>query len=102
MCRVDFWYYTAGTYGKGDAFVVADRNGRCGRAQQVPRLASITQGGDTGIGADDGIGSVSCAAAGDCSVSGTYTGRRGAQQVFVVSEKNGAWGTATTFPAQRP
>jgi hypothetical protein len=49
-------------------------------------------------------GSVSCASPGNCSAGGDYyTDAAGHQQAFVVSEKNGSWGTAAVMsPRSRP
>ncbi len=82
-------YYTgrSGT----QAFVVSEKNGTWGRAQQVPGSARLNTGGAAGIV------SVSCASAGTCSAGGYYTGRSGTQ-AFVVSEKNGTWGRAQQVP----
>jgi hypothetical protein len=115
------------------AFVVSEKNGRWGTAQQVPGtgkdagIASVScasegncsAGGGEGSGAfvvseKDGIWgtaqqvpgtykgswitSVSCASAGNCSAGGSYTDRSGAVEVFVVSQKDGTWGTALPVP----
>ena len=45
-----------------------------------------------------GIGSVSCPSPGNCSTGGSYRDSSGNQQVFVVSEVNGTWGTAIEVP----
>jgi hypothetical protein len=72
------------------AFVVGEKNGTWGRAQPVRGLAAR----NTGRNAQ--IVSVSCTTAGNCSAGGDYSGR--GSGVFVVSQKNGAWGTATPVP----
>ena len=36
--------------------------------------------------------------AGSCVAGGTYAGRSGRQQAFVVSENNGRWGRAIEVP----
>jgi len=41
---------------------------------------------------------VSCASAGNCAAGGDYTDRRGNLRGFVVSERNGVWGTAIEVP----
>ena len=68
----------------GDHVFVADeRNGRWGTA--------------AGLGApnkaESVANSVSCSAAGSCTVGGTFAG-----QAFVATERNGRWGTATGLP----
>jgi hypothetical protein len=72
------------------AFVVSEKNGSWGRAIEVPGLAAL----NTSMSA--GVGSVSCASAGNCAVAGTY--RANAPEAFFVSEKNGSWGTAIEVP----
>jgi hypothetical protein len=69
-------------------FVVSETNGSWGTAQKVPGLAALSQGGSAFIR------SLSCGAAGNCSAGGSYTESSGHQQAFIVSEKNGTWGTA--------
>ena len=81
------------------ALVVTERDGVWGKAQAVPGVAALNTGRDADVDL------MSCSSAGNCTAAGTYPDTRNpdeSQQVFVVSEKNGAWGTATTFPAQRP
>src|ERR1700722_5949231 len=44
---------------------------------------------------------IACSSAGNCTAAGTYgstSGPTNATSVFVVSEKNGTWSTATTVP----
>ena len=55
---------------------------------QVPGAAALS--GATG---GSSVSSVSCASAGNCTAGGTYS-TTGYGQVFVVSEKNGTWGSA--------
>src|SRR5215472_3659331 len=74
------------------AFVVSERNGRWGKAIQVPRSGGLNVGGDA-----ESL-SVSCASAGSCAAGGFYTDGRPASQAFVVSERNGLWGKAVELP----
>jgi hypothetical protein len=76
--------------GDHQGFVVSEKNGSWGRAIEVPGLAALNNGTLAGIS------SVSCASAGNCDVTGTYD--NGAPEAFVVSEKNGSWGTAIEMP----
>ena len=76
--------------GDEQAFVVSEKNGSWGRAIEVPGSAAL----NTSMSA--GVGSVSCASAGNCAVAGTY--RANAPEAFFVSEKNGSWGTAIEVP----
>src|SRR5205814_656130 len=41
---------------------------------------------------------ISCAAAGNCAVSGSYLDGSGHRQVFVADETNGSWGNAIEVP----
>jgi hypothetical protein len=63
-----------------------------GTAIEVPGAAALNQGGIAGIG------SVSCASAGNCSAGGQYMDSSGRRQAFVVSQVNGTWGTAIEVP----
>jgi hypothetical protein len=73
-------------------FVVSQAHGVWGAAEEVPGTAALNQGGNAGFG------SVSCAAAGTCSVGGGYTDGSGHGQAFVVSQIRGVWGTAEQVP----
>jgi hypothetical protein len=84
-------YYTDGS-GHQQVFVADESKGTWGTAQAVPSVAALNQGGAAQIG------SVSCGSAGNCSIGGYYTDKSGHQQVFVVSETNGTWGTAEEVP----
>jgi IPT/TIG domain len=85
----------AGSYvasSAGEAFVVNETNGTLGNAQEVPGIAVLNAGGVAGVG------SVSCASAGNCSAVGQYEDSSFAYQVFVVNETNGSWGDAGEIP----
>ena len=87
-----------GTYEDGSfqdqAFVVNETNGTWGTAQEVPGTGALNVGGN------GEVESVSCASAGNCSAAGIYGNVPHAvrQQVFVVNETNGTWGTAQKVP----
>jgi hypothetical protein len=85
-----------GSYLDGDthqqAFLVTESNGTWGTAVQVPGSATLNLGGHAQV--DD----ISCAEPGDCSAAGIYLPGSGQQQVFVISEVNGTWGTAQEAP----
>src|SRR5262249_6319786 len=68
------------------AVVASAASGAWGTAQQV--AAALNAGGIAAIS------SVSCGWAGNCSAGGFYTDNSGRRRAFVVSEANGAWGTA--------
>ena len=67
-------------------------SGSWGTAQEVPGTAALNKGGN------GGVNSVSCASAGNCGAAGSYTDGSGHFLAFVVTEKNGSWGTAEKVP----
>jgi hypothetical protein len=71
---------------------VARRAGTWGTAREVPGTAALNQGGSASVN------SVSCASAGNCSAGGDYFDGSGHRQAFVVTERNGTWGTAREVP----
>ena len=84
-------YYRDGS-GHIEALVVSEKRGRWGKAIEVPRSGALNAGGDASVDA------VSCASAGSCSAGGSYVDGSGRVQTFVVSSKNGRWGTASEVP----
>jgi len=78
--------------GRQQAFVVSQAHGTWHTAIKVPGTAALNRGGIAGIG------SVSCAAAGNCSGGGFYRDSSGHTQAFVVSQVNGTWHTAIEVP----
>jgi len=89
-------YCVAGGYytnsGGPQAFVVKERNGRWGKALEVPGTSALNKGSAAQVT------SVSCASAGNCAVVGPYTDSRGHQQAFVATETKGRWGKAVEVP----
>jgi hypothetical protein len=89
---------TAGNCGAGgsytnasgtlQAFVVSETGGTWGSAIEVPGAAALNAGGNAWIT------SLSCSSAGNCSAGGDYFDATGRQQVFLVNETGGTWGTA--------
>ena len=75
-------------------FVAVERNGRWGKAVEVPGLAALNTGGGDGAR----VTSVSCGSAGSCAAGGYYTDSAGVPHGFVADERNGAWGTAIGVP----
>ncbi|HEY3905910.1 MAG TPA: hypothetical protein VGM14_18515 [Streptosporangiaceae bacterium] len=75
------------------AFVASERTGRWDKAIEVPGVGAL--GPDVG---ESGVESVSCAAAGDCTATGTYLTGIDRQHGFAVSERNGVWGKAIEIP----
>jgi hypothetical protein len=76
--------------GDEQAFVVSQKNGSWGKAIEVPGLAAVD------AGAPVGVDSVSCASAGNCAVAGFYG--VAPPLAFIVSQRNGSWGTAIEVP----
>lgn len=74
------------------AFVVSERNGRWGTAEEVPGTAALNKGGNAQVSY------VSCARTGACAAVGTYTGKAGDQQWFTAGERRGRWGKAARVP----
>ncbi|HYK32914.1 MAG TPA: hypothetical protein VEV63_13180 [Streptosporangiaceae bacterium] len=74
------------------AFVATEVNGGWGTAQPVPGTLALN------TGQDSFMSSLSCASAGNCSGAGSYTDSLGHSWPFVVTEKNGTWGTAVPAP----
>jgi hypothetical protein len=74
------------------AFVVSEQGGVWGSAIVPPGLAALSVGGVATVS------SVSCASAGNCAAGGTYWDAHPNNHAFVVSEKNGVWGTAIEVP----
>ncbi len=73
-------------------FVVSERNGIWRTAIEVPGSGALNVGGIAQVN------SVSCASAGNCAAGGSYVDGSAHPQAFVVSETNGAWGTAIEVP----
>ena len=72
-------------------FVVSMVDGVWGTAAQIPGLSALdTEGQAT-------VSSISCSAAGDCSIGGYYADIDGSQG-FVASQVDDVWGTAVAVP----
>lgn len=74
------------------AYLVSKTNGRWGKAIQVPGTAALNQGGNAGLEA------LSCGAAGICAAGGVYRDGSAHTQAFVLTQRNGRWGTAIEMP----
>ena len=77
--------------GISQALVVDETNGTWGTAQPVPEMSMLNP---TRSEAD----SISCPSAGNCGLAGAYADGQGNQQVFIVDEVNGTWGTPQQVP----
>ena len=71
-----------------NAFVVQERAGHWGSLRPVMRGLKHLY---------SWVSSVACPSAGNCAVAGGYVSQSG-QQGFVVTERNGVWGTAIEVP----
>ncbi len=76
-------------------FIASERGGRWTAARPVPGLSKLIKGG---AGSYSYIDSVSCGAAGDCTLIGGDLDRAGRASVFVASERGGRWSGATAIP----
>jgi hypothetical protein len=81
--------YFTGRGGGSRGFVAGERNGRWGKAAEVPGLRALGPGV---------VVSVSCASAGNCAAEGYFTGGKHITQGFVAGERNGRWGQAAEVP----
>jgi hypothetical protein len=72
-------FYT-GPKGRGQAFVVSERNGRWAEAVELPGMGKLNVRGNAALV------SLSCPAAGRCGGGGDYRGKGGLFQAFVVSQ----------------
>ena len=81
-------YYTEGEAGYYHAFVVSEKDGTWGKAEEVPGTAA------SAVWYVNAVSSVSCSSAGNCGAGGPY----GNTRAFVVSERNGKWGKAEAAP----
>jgi hypothetical protein len=90
-CAAGGYYYNSDEEAAQDAFVVSERDGKWGNAIQVA-------GALNGAGHAE-VYSVSCPSAGNCAAAG-YFGGPGISdtQPFVISQRDGTWGTAVKLP----
>jgi hypothetical protein len=74
------------------AFVVEETNGVWGRAQAVPGLTRHDASENTQVTV------MSCPSSGNCGAAGIYSVKDNRSLIFVLNEKNGAWGHAIEVP----
>src|SRR6266581_1008511 len=80
--------------GRQQAFVANERNARWAAAVDVLRTS--------GLNAPEArVTSVSCPSARNCAAGGWYLDSSGNRHAFIVSERNGRWGTAIEIPGTR-
>jgi hypothetical protein len=84
--------YTQGRSLNLQPFVVSETNGTWGNAIEAPGITPLNKDGEAHVF------SMSCGAAGDCSVGGAYLDHAGDLQAFVVSQAHGTWGKAIEVP----
>jgi hypothetical protein len=84
-------YYTD-MIGDQHAFIAEEKGGTWGNAIPVPGIIRLNVLGVANVQ------NISCPSAGNCAVSGFYTGASGNEQIFVADEVNGTWGSATRLP----
>lgn len=97
-------FYSAGVCGTGGCmgydyplwpFVVTETNGTWGTAEELPGIVALNKGKRAELT------SISCAAAGDCSVSGVYADGSSeycCAQTFVATQTRGAWARSEEIP----
>jgi len=76
------------TAGGGQVFVISRAQGTWGAPVLIRASAAMSDPFET---------TLSCPSSGNCTLGGGYLAEHG-DQVFVVSEKNGAWGQAGALP----
>ena len=83
-----------GSYENGHSrvFVAGERNGRWGKAIEIPGITGLNAGGYPQVS------TVSCADTGNCAAGGWYLDSLHNRHAFIVGERNGRWGTAIEIP----
>jgi hypothetical protein len=89
-CAAGGTYTGTGGRGHEQAFVVDEKSGTWGMAQEVAGLARVDQFAY--------LLTLSCGAAGDCAAGGYYAGAVGDDHGWVVNESGGTWGTGHVVP----
>jgi hypothetical protein len=85
--------YQADDNGGEGSFVADEKSGVWGDAAKLPGLAALTTRPSARLT------SISCAAAGACTVAGSYDAASDGRQLpFVASEQGGTWGNAQLLP----
>jgi hypothetical protein len=86
-----------GASGSAPPFIASESGGRWTAARPVPGLSSLIKASS---GIYSYVNSVSCGAAGDCTLIGGDRDRAGHAHVFVASERGGRWRPATAIPGR--
>jgi hypothetical protein len=74
------------------AFVVSEVHGVWGVALEAPGTSTLN------VGSRAAVSALSCVSTGNCAVGGDYRDSSFHQQVFMVNEVNGVWGSAVELP----
>src|SRR5207248_1946531 len=80
-------YYRDGN-GEPQAFLVNEKNGAWGKAFKIPGMRALPASGGAAVL------SISCVKAGFCVAGGVYFTSHDQGRAFLVTEKNGVWGSA--------
>lgn len=83
--------------GHSQAFVLDEKDGVWGDANDVPGLVALNTGSQAVVW------SISCPAAGECAAAGFYADHAGPnhEQAFVVNERGGVWRNAHAAPGTK-
>lgn len=87
-CTAGGSYYPTGG---SQVYVISERNGRWGEAEEVPGLGALNTRGD------GELAGISCASPGNCVAAGSYLGT-GALGGYVAVQRNWRWGKAESIP----
>jgi MBG domain-containing protein len=88
-CAAGGYFYDGDSHRQ--LFLASETSGSWGDAVEVPGIPALNTGYVS-------LNSVSCAAAGDCALGGTYTDGSSHQQAFVASETSGSLADAVEVP----
>ncbi len=75
-------------------FVVAETNGTWGKARTLPGVAALLRAGVS----EAHFAALSCSSTGNCGAGGFYVPSTRGTKAFVVSERNGVWGSLEQVP----
>ncbi len=81
-----------------EAFLVSEKNGVWGKAQNVAGLAKLNTGDKGGGSPGAGFCQISCSSAGNCLAAGSYSGQKGTLP-FTVTEHTARGARPGHFPA---
>jgi hypothetical protein len=84
-------YYTDGK-GHEQAFVASEASGTWRGAREAPGTSALNVKGHAEVDAVD------CPVAGDCTATGDYRSKSGAEEFFVINAAGGAWRGAVQVP----